>query len=57
MPGYEDQEQPEVGSFDLDGQTIEVRMRIIFDGVEHVDRKSTRLNSSHPVLSRMPSSA
>ena len=25
--------------------------------VERVDRKSTRLNSSHPVLSRMPSSA
>lgn len=38
MPGYEDMEQPEVGSFDLDGQTIEVRMRIIFDGVEHVGR-------------------
>ena len=31
------------------------------DGLVHliveVDRKSTRLNSSHPVLSRMPSSA
>jgi hypothetical protein len=38
MPGYEDMEQPELGSFDLDGQTIEVRMRIIFDGVEHVGR-------------------
>ena len=25
--------------------------------VRHGDRKSTRLNSSHPVLSRMPSSA
>jgi hypothetical protein len=31
-------EQPEVGSFEIDGQTIEVRMRIIFDGVEHVGR-------------------
>src|ERR1700694_4187025 len=38
MPGYEDMGQPEVGSFELDGQTIEVRMRIIFDGVEHVGR-------------------
>jgi hypothetical protein len=38
MPGYDDAEQPEVGSFEIDGQTIEVRMRIIFDGVEHVGR-------------------
>ena len=38
MPGYDDVEQPEVGSFEIDGQTIEVRMRIIFDGVEHVGR-------------------
>ena len=27
------------------------------DGFEHEDRKSTRLNSSHVALSRMPSSA
>ena len=27
------------------------------DGEEAVDRKSTRLNSSHNVISRMPSSA
>ena len=27
------------------------------DVKEHVDRKSTRLNSSHNVASRMPSSA
>ena len=26
-------------------------------GVEFIDRKSTRLNSSHNVISRMPSSA
>ena len=26
-------------------------------GVGHIDRKSTRLNSSHPSISRMPSSA
>jgi hypothetical protein len=38
MPGYDEGEQPEVGSFEIDGQTIEVRMRIIFDGVEHVGR-------------------
>jgi len=38
MPGYDEVEQPEVGSFEIDGQTIEVRMRIIFDGVEHVGR-------------------
>ena len=28
-----------------------------FDAKEWVDRKSTRLNSSHPTTSRMPSSA
>ena len=28
-----------------------------WDGVAPSDRKSTRLNSSHPQLSRMPSSA
>ena len=34
--------------------------RMAFDGADLRplrDRKSTRLNSSHPVLSRMPSSA
>ena len=30
---------------------------ILFTGATPVDRKSTRLNSSHPQLSRMPSSA
>ena len=29
----------------------------VFEGVKGVDRKSTRLNSSHVVTSRMPSSA
>lgn len=38
MPGFDEMGQPEVGSFELEGQTIEVRMRIIFDGVEHVGR-------------------
>ena len=40
-----DHRHPEKGSF---------RQRVI---VSHVDRKSTRLNSSHPPESRMPSSA
>ena len=30
---------------------------VIAKGLSAIDRKSTRLNSSHPVLSRMPSSA
>ena len=30
---------------------------VLFDTVSHKDRKSTRLNSSHPTTSRMPSSA
>ena len=30
---------------------------ITTDGMENADRKSTRLNSSHPTTSRMPSSA
>ena len=29
----------------------------LLDRVKHEDRKSTRLNSSHPTISRMPSSA
>ena len=29
----------------------------VFEGNEPVDRKSTRLNSSHTLASRMPSSA
>ena len=33
------------------------RARIKFVEIQGVDRKSTRLNSSHPSISRMPSSA
>ena len=33
------------------------RQRQVYDAVLRVDRKSTRLNSSHVALSRMPSSA
>ena len=32
-------------------------MKITFIGATHEDRKSTRLNSSHTLASRMPSSA
>ena len=32
-------------------------MQIVFSDTPGVDRKSTRLNSSHPSSSRMPSSA
>ena len=35
-------------------KNVEVRM---FTNCGHRDRKNTRLNSSHPVSSRMPSSA
>ena len=29
----------------------------VADGIDYIDRKSTRLNSSHHAISRMPSSA
>ena len=37
--------------------TDEVSEPFMRSGTMHIDRKSTRLNSSHPRLSRMPSSA
>ena len=39
------------------GQTLNAGTRWIKLPVINIDRKSTRLNSSHPRLSRMPSSA
>ena len=33
------------------------KVEILLDRLENGDRKSTRLNSSHPSISRMPSSA
>ena len=39
------------------GDTVTVAYRIIEGNKERVDRKSTRLNSSHKTESRMPSSA
>ena len=42
---------------DLDQQYSDVTAWLAAGGEEKVDRKSTRLNSSHKVQSRMPSSA
>jgi hypothetical protein len=41
------------------GAAEDQRMDIVraFVGIHHLDRKSTRLNSSHRYISRMPSSA
>ena len=36
---------------------IDGKPEVIFETPVSADRKSTRLNSSHPLLSRMPSSA
>ena len=41
----------------LRGEFLAACLRVQAEDVELGDRKSTRLNSSHPVLSRMPSSA
>ena len=38
MGGFDDLGQPEITTFDVDGRTIAVSMRIIFDGVEYVGR-------------------
>ena len=43
--------------FDLDGAIKRAPQLILVDELAHTDRKSTRLNSSHNVISRMPSSA
>ena len=42
--------------FNITQPTLSHHMKILVD-CELVDRKSTRLNSSHNVISRMPSSA
>ena len=47
---------PSLEKMDLrDG--LDATMRLLFDVAPQVDRKSTRLNSSHSAKSRMPSSA
>ena len=40
-----------------DGATREQKAQVIAEITATLDRKSTRLNSSHSTLSRMPSSA
>ena len=39
------------------GQIVEDSCTAILQPIPQLDRKSTRLNSSHPLSSRMPSSA
>ena len=41
----------------LDRESGKTQHRVFRDIIEYLDRKSTRLNSSHNVISRMPSSA
>src|ERR1051326_3665600 len=49
-------ERPSSGTISIDGQVVNT-VPTRFRNVAMVDRKSTRLNSSHIPLSRMPSSA
>ena len=37
--------------------STEQKLELVDAAVKHLDRKSTRLNSSHTTVSRMPSSA
>ena len=52
-----------ITSWEIDGETVETESDFIFWGSKISadgdcrDRKSTRLNSSHELTSRMPSSA
>ena len=55
-----------ITSWEIDGETVETVSDFIFGGSKitadgdcshEIDRKSTRLNSSHRLTSRMPSSA
>ena len=41
----------------LDEVTVSGAKVVALTGTNNLDRKSTRLNSSHPTTSRMPSSA
>ena len=38
MSGYEDRGRSEITTTDIDGKTLGVSVRIIFDGIEHVGR-------------------
>ena len=43
--------------YDIDTGLYTIHLRVENGGIAFVDRKSTRLNSSHRCTSRMPSSA
>ena len=46
------------GPYEKSGRQEQLRsVSMLWQNVEHLDRKSTRLNSSHTDISRMPSSA
>ena len=55
--GLDNEAPQKILVYDLGGGTFDVSIIEIEDGTFTVDRKSTRLNSSHKVQSRMPSSA
>ena len=52
---------PKVEGLKRDDGWVDMQVQFLIDkktaDADHVDRKSTRLNSSHAELSRMPSSA
>ena len=52
-----DDEQDIVSALEIYLTAEGYRVLKAYNGKEALDRKSTRLNSSHPLSSRMPSSA
>ena len=46
-----------MASYESKKEAYNAILSIFFELTKNVDRKSTRLNSSHNVISRMPSSA
>jgi DNA-binding YbaB/EbfC family protein len=48
--------QDEIARMEITGESGAGMVKVTLDG-RHQDRKSTRLNSSHRYISRMPSSA
>ena len=48
-----------ITSWEIDGETVETGSDFVLGAPKslQIDRKSTRLNSSHTLASRMPSSA
>jgi hypothetical protein len=57
-PGKEDSSDPSkyrpISLLNIGGKVLE---KLLINRIMHQDRKSTRLNSSHMAISRMPSSA